>query len=460
MRRLAPLVLVLLAACSGGSDTTTTILGGSTAAVAPTVATTEPAPLEFEVHNCAAPPVTFSALCEVYELIQEWHVDRPIPATALAEIAFQGLQGFATDKVEDKPRSLICAVPTEDFYGLCALLASMIDESSVPVGAAMEAAVTAMADIGLDPFSYYVPPDQTGSFRNNGVVGGIGVLLDATDAVGSRCTLITETCPLRVVFVLDGNPAAEAGMLAGDLIVAVNGEPVIGQGFVSTTSTLAGDETGEVSITYSRDGVESEVTVERGELTVPTVTVDLPVNNVGYLRIPDFEDDIPFLVEEALASLAEFSPPTIVVDLRDNPGGFIDSAVEVASEFIDDGIVLTSVGPNEDLVYPASVGGLATTEDLIVLINEGSASAAEILAGALRDERGATVVGMPSFGKDAIQIPFELRNGGEFYVAVARWFTPSGDSVGDGGLTPEWELELPADLSNEEVVLAALEAAS
>jgi carboxyl-terminal processing protease len=322
----------------------------------------------------------------------------------------------------------------------------------------VEAAVTAMADIGLDPFTYYVSPEQVGSFRFNGVVGGIGVLLDATDAVGSKCTLINDACPLTIVFVLENNPAAEAGLEAGDQIIAVDGVPVEGQGFTATISDLAGDETGSVSVKYSPDGATSEVKIDRAELSVPTVTVDLPIPDVGYLRIPDFEDDIPGLVVDALSSLAEVSPDTIVVDLRDNPGGFIDAAVAVASEFIDGGIVLRSSAPDEELEYPASVGGLATTERLVVLMNGGSASAAEIVAGALRDERGAVLLGAPSFGKDAVQIPFELRNGGEFYVAVARWSTPNGVSVGGGGLAPDAELVLEPEMTNEEVVRAALDA--
>ncbi|MEA1902694.1 MAG: S41 family peptidase [Actinomycetota bacterium] len=458
MRRVAIFGLLLIAACGVASDATTTTTTGATATF-PATTTTQPA-LEFTVQNCASPPITFSALCEVYDLTQEWHVDRPVPDSVLAEVAIEALQAYTSDETAERPRELLCAVPNDAFYGLCAQLAFMIDESSIDVGPAVDAAVTAMADIGLDPFSYYVPPEQVGSFRDNGVVGGIGVLLDATDAAGSRCTLITATCPLHIVFVLENNPAAEAGLRAGDQITAVDGEPVEGQGFLATTSKLAADETGSVTVTYLRDGQTSEATMDRGQLTIPTVTVDLPLQGVGYLRIPDFEDDIPDLVAEALISLAEHSPGTIVVDLRDNPGGFINAAVDVASEFIDGGIVMTSVGPDEDLEYPATVGGLATSERLIVLVNKGSASAAEILAGALRDERGATIVGTNTFGKDAVQIPFDMRNGGEFYVAVARWFTPNGDTVANGGLVPDRELELSPDLSNEEVVRAVLEAVS
>ena len=129
---------------------------------------------------------------------------------------------------------------------------------------------------------------------------------------------------------------------------------------------------------------------------------------------------------EGLELLLESGPDTIVIDLRDNPGGFIDAAIEVASEFIDGGVVLETVGPDASQLFEAAGGGVATTERLVVVVNQGSASAAEILAGALRDRREAIVVGTTTFGKDAAQIPFDLRNGGELFVTVARWSTPSG----------------------------------
>ena len=121
---------------------------------------------------------------------------------------------------------------------------------------------------------------------------------------------------------------------------------------------------------------------------------------------------------------------------------------------------MATIGPGESFEYPAGQGGLATSQRLVVLVNRGTASAAEILAGALRDQRSAVVVGTNTFGKDAVQIPFELRNGGELYVAVARWTTPSGTTAGNGGLTPDRELVFPADVTVEDLVRAALDAAS
>ena len=414
----------------------------------------------YAIQGCSSPPVSFSALCEIYELVHKWHVDRPIDDTLLASVAIQALDEYVSIEKAPRPRTLQCVAPSPEFDDFCIALAERVLESEIAIAPAVDAAVTAMADIGLDPFSYYVPPEQVGSFRQNGIVGGVGLLMDATDAVGSKCALITDNCPLEIVFVVEDNPVAEAGLIAGDVIVAVDGEPTSGKGFAATAGLIAADETGQVEITIQRGDETLVFVVERSELSVPAVIVDLSASGVGYLRIPDFEDDIPALVEDALLSLDDVSPRTIVIDLRDNPGGFIDAVVDVASMFINGGLVMTSSSPDEELEYPATEGGLATSERLIVVVNKGTASAGEILAGALRDRRGAIIVGTSTFGKDAVQIPFSLRNGGEMYIAVARWQTPNGLTAGNGGLTPDRELELAVGLTNEEVVEAALDAAS
>ena len=235
--------VLAISACTGGASEVTT----TTREVPVTQASAAPStsiPLPVQVDDCSAPPVPFSPLCEAYELIQEWHVDRPVTVATLVAAAIEGLDGYVTEETAEPPRALICAIPDPGFEELCDHLAARIDATSVPLGPAMEAAVIGMTDHGLDPFSYYVPPDQVGVFRSNGVVGGVGVLLDATDSVGSKCARVAAACPLRVVFVLEDNPAAEAGLLSGDVITAIDGVSVNGLGFVEAVSQIAGNETG------------------------------------------------------------------------------------------------------------------------------------------------------------------------------------------------------------------------
>ena len=459
MRRLLLVALALVASACTATTAVTSTIATQPSAPPPPVTTTQPS-LGVEVQNCAAPPVTFSPLCEIFDLLQTWHVDTPIDAEALAEVAIRGLEEYASTDTEEPPRTLFCAIPHQAFEGLCDELAQKVMQSRVPVGPAVEAAMSYMIDASLGPFTYYLPPGQTGAVRLNGVVGGIGVVLDPRDAVGSKCTQVTEICRLEIVVVLEDNPGFEAGLLDGDIITAVDGEPVDGKGFAAVVSSIAGDETGVVEIAIDRGGEEMSFSIERRQLSIPTVEAALPFGDVGYIKIPDFEVDIPSLVSDTLADLDDLGPNTLVVDLRDNPGGLIDAVVEVADEFIDGGVVMVSDATDEHLEYEAAPGGVATDERLVVLVNQGTASAAEVLAGALRDRRGAVIVGSNTFGKDAVQIPFTLRNGGEFYVVVARWSTPDGDTAGNGGLTPDREVSWPSGVSVEEIVEIALEAAS
>lgn len=451
-------VILLLAACTSPTAVTTTTVPPSTTTPLPATTSSMPT-VELQVQDCSTPPVIFSPLCEIFDLLDTWYVDAPIDAELLAEVAIRGLHGYTTTETEEPPRTLFCSIPDAAFAPLCDELAEQVRSRQVPVGPAVEAAMSYMIDVALDPFTYYLPPEQVGSLRLNGIVGGIGVLLDARDAAGSKCTEVTSPCRLEVVVVLEDNPAAEAGLQVGDMIVEIDSEPIEGRGFTSIVSEIAGDESGDVMITIEREGSPLEFTIERRELTVPTVEYGLPFEDVGYVKIPDFELDVPALVTDSLAEILADEPSLIVVDLRDNPGGYVDAVMQIADQFVDGGTVMVSESADEILDHPAASGGLATEPELLVLVNQGTASAAEILASALRDRREAVVIGTNTFGKDAVQIPFTLRNGGEFYVKVARWSSPDGTTVVEGGLTPDLEVTWPEVATVHEIVEIALEAA-
>lgn len=454
--RVLVLMLVVVACSAPAVTPSSTQQSVTTTTASPT---TTSAPIEIEIQTCATPPVTFGVLCEVYDLLETWHVDAPPDPGALAAAAVEGLAVSELSGDEEPPRTLFCAIPDAAFTVFCDALTPLV-ESGVPVGPAVEAAVSHMIEVGLDPFTYYLPPELAGSIRLNGVVGGIGALLDARDAVGSKCTQVSDVCRLQVVLALPGNPAAEIGLAEGDIIVSVDGAPVEGQRFTEVVARIAGDETGTVVLEVERDGRVLEFNIERTPLVRPGVEYGMPFENVGYLRIPDFDRDVPPSVYDSLTEIAQSSPETVIVDLRDNPGGYIEAFLNIVDEFVDDEVVMISDAPGGHEEYRAEEGGLVTNPRLIVLVNQGTASAAEVLAGALRDVRGAVVVGTKTFGKDAVQIPFTLRNGGELYVAVARWTTPDGTSVGGGGLIPDVEIDWPVDGSYEDVVRLALEAAS
>lgn len=456
------IVVFLLGACAAGSENTPQSTQPTTApdngVPSPTtVDTGDPNAVPLQIDDCDTPQVTFSTLCEVYQLVDKWHVDRPANGALMAAAALEGLAEFETEEREEPPRTLICAIPDNAFIDLCNEIHRRVNETHMPVGPAIEAAVLRMTSSALDPFTYYLPPGQTGAYRLNGVVGGIGVLLDATDAVGSKCARVTEICQLRVVFVLEDNPGFDAGLEPDDVITAIDGQPVDGLGFVEAGALIAGDESGAVELKVVRDGSEMMLTIDRAPLAIPSVEVELPVEEVGYLKIPDFEADVPQLVNDALAALDEVGYETVVVDLRDNPGGFVDAAVYVVSEFVDGGVALIEDDGEQRLEVDALEGGQAIDKEIIVLVNEGTASAAEITAMALRDRRGAIILGQTTFGKHAVQLPFEMNNGGQLLVAVADWFGPSGSTVEDVGLEPDVTIDIPLGASPEELVRTALD---
>jgi carboxyl-terminal processing protease len=452
MSRIALAVLLTLAACADERLVTTTTIAAPTTGAPPT---TEPPHLE--IADCTTPPVTFSAMCEVYDLLQEWHVDRPLDPSDLAVMATDALR--TTESAGHLSGFLQCAIPDPAFADFCTTLGEVGGETAADQGRLVDAALVAMVENALGPFTYYVPPGEVPHVRDDGVVGGIGVILDARDAAGSRCARLAPECPLEIIYVLADAPAAEAGVEVGDVIVEMDGAAVEDLGFAAASRLLAGDETGTISLTIDRGGSSLDIIIHREPVTGGVVEVALPLADVGYLRIPDFSEDIPGLVHEGLTALAEHSPDLVMIDLRDNGGGLLDAAIEVASEFIPDGAVVQLVSPEGEIVEVAGPDGLAHQPALIVLVNRGTASAAEVVAGALRDRRGATIVGEATFGKDSVQIPFDLRNGGRLYVVVARWTTPEGHTVAEDGLSPDIELDLGTNLTIEDLTGLVLEAA-
>ncbi len=458
MRWIVLAVGLMVSACGGAAEPTTTTAASVDTTRATILVTTTTPTQPMVVQNCVTPPVMFVPLCEMWELLEEWHVDRPLDPAVLADLAIEGLDRFEPDESADPPRALTCAIPDNAFLPYCEALGEALVIRNVPLEDAVEASMAHMVDVGLGPFTYYVSPEQRDAFRANGVVGGVGVLLDSRDPVGSKCARLGGACVLEVVTVLEDNPGFRAGLRSGDLITEVDGVPVDGQGFSTVVGLIAGDESGLVGLTVERSGEIVEFEIERAPLVFPTVETLTVRSGVGYIRIPDFDWDIPTLVSEGLAQLG--SPNTLVVDLRGNPGGFVDAVVSVSDLFISGGTVLITESPNDDRDYTAQPGGPGTSSRLVVLVDNGTASAAEILTGALRDRRNAVVVGTNTFGKDAVQIPFRLRNDGEFYVVVARWSSPAGETAEGDGLSPDVQLDWPADASIEEIVNLALEASS
>jgi carboxyl-terminal processing protease len=417
---------------------------------------TLPPPLKYEVRSCDdTPPVAFALLCEAFDLIVENHVDQPLDVQELAVSARIGVTSAPDGTETEAPRVLVCALPEVAMEPVCAAIAERLRFGEISVEEAVEAAVRSMIELSLDPFTLYLPPALSGELREDGIIGGIGVLLDATDAAGSRCRFVGPSCPLRVVFVVEGGPGDAAGLEPGDVIETIGDESVEGKALLDVVAAITEGSTVRVGV--RRDDEATMVTLMPGSVEFPTVDGRMISPGVGYLLIPDFGFDTAALVIEALVELRADGASTLVIDLRDNPGGLLLSVILVASQFVPDGEILSTTGPGDEVEsHEAFPGGIATGVRTIVLINGGSASAAEVLAGTLRDRARGVLVGSPSFGKNTVQIPFRLRNDGELRVTVARWLTPSGESVAPTGLAPDIAFDFPQNVSVEELVSLVL----
>lgn len=458
VRRLALFLAVVVVACGTTSTTPSTVTLPTTAppttttSTAPTTTTTVSPSVEYTVDDCDVAPITFALLCDVYELIAAHHVDAPFDPAGLAAGAQLGVDSYEPTTPEEGPETFVCAIPHEAFERICDSVSDRVQAGAGDIEDVVESGVESMISYSLDPFTYYIPPELSGALTEDGIVAAVGLLLEIAHPAGSPCTVAQQPCRLRVVLAVTEGPAYEAGLRQGDVILAIDGSTTEGITLVQAASMLDGPEGSEVALSVERpDGSQEEIVVERRPPPVPTLVAERVSDDVGYIRLPDFNADIPQFLH---ATLAEFEgADALVLDLRDNPGGYVDVATLVASEFLSDGLVMRTEAPGEVLDYPVQEGGLATAgPDLIVVVNGGSASASEILAAVLQERGRATIAGQATFGKDTVQIGFPLVNDGELRVTVARWVTPEGSTVAGVGVVPDVIVEIPPDASPEEVV--------
>jgi carboxyl-terminal processing protease len=251
---------------------------------------------------------------------------------------------------------------------------------------------------------------------------------------------------LTIVSPIAGSPAEAAGLRPNDQIVAINGEDMTGSTPEEARQKVLGPEGTQVVLTVARQGQEEplEFTITRAKINIPSVTGEMLENNIAYVDINSFGDKTTSELKDTLDELLANDPKGIVIDLRFNPGGYLNTAIEVSSQFIEDGVVvIEKYGDGTRDTYKALGNGKATDIPLVVLINEGSASASEILAGALQDYGRAKLVGVQSYGKGSVQTWAPLSNDqGAARVTIAKWLTPKERAIDHIGLTPDVYVEL------------------
>ena len=407
--------------------------------------------------GCSAPPVTFALLCEVVDLVRSYHVAPP-DDPSLAVAATAGIREFASTETAPLPRGITCAVPGPDFTTFCQEVEERMEADLTPLEPMVESAVAAMLIDTVDPYTVYIPPELSGAVGEDGIIPGLSMVTGALNAVGSPCARIETACPLQVVTVLGDGPADIAGLLQGDVIEAVDGEDIVGRTVIEVAGMMAGEAGTELRLDINRNGTRMTLDLVRADASAVPISHEM-VGSTGYVRLPEFGIDAHWYFHFALESLIDAGARRLVLDLRDNPGGYLFSVSIIASEFFSTGLLYRTAGPLESLEYPAVEGGIAQSIPIITLVNGSSASAAEILAAVLQERNRSLLIGSPTFGKNLVQMPFELHNGGFLRVTTALWTTPEGGSVAESGVVPDVLLDLGSDLTVPELVDLAVAAA-
>ena len=295
-------------------------------------------------------------------------------------------------------------------------------------------AIKGMVESLNDPYSQFLEPGQQKNLLEDlsGQIQGIGAELTVKDG------------KLVIVAPLADSPAQKAGLRPQDEILQIDGQDTSEMTLDQAISKIRGQKGTEVTLQINRQGFTQpqDFKIKRQIIVIKSVNYEMK-GNIGYIKISQFGDDTSNLAKQAAEDLAKQNPKAIILDLRDNPGGYLDSSVDVASLFMDKGVVVKEEykdGRIEEL--KTTLEGILAKYKVIVLVNEGSASASEIVAGALRDSRGATIIGKKTFGKGSVQELNNLKNDASLRLTVAKWLTPKGLTIDKEGISPDIEVSL------------------
>ena len=282
----------------------------------------------------------------------------------------------------------------------------------------------------LDPYSAYMSPD---SFKNmnsdtKGEFGGLGI------------EITMEAGLVKIITPIEGTPADKAGVEAGDYIVKIDNKQVKGMSMLDAVKLMRGKIGTQITITVRRADVEDELIfkITRGLIKIREVSAEVK-NNIGYIRLRAFNEQSHTQLTKKLSALPNNKLSGYILDLRNNPGGLLSQAIKITGTFLDGGEVVSTRGKDQrDIkIFNAKKGDMINKKPLIVLINKGSASASEIVSGALKDHKRAIILGEKSFGKGSVQSIIPLKNGGGLRLTTAKYYLPSGESIHEKGVEPD-----------------------
>jgi carboxyl-terminal processing protease len=288
-----------------------------------------------------------------------------------------------------------------------------------------------------DPYTVFMNPEDAKSFSQEleGSINGIGAEVGIKD---NRVIIIAP---------LDSSPAAKAGIMANDVIMTIDGVDTTGMDLNTAVSKIRGNVGTKVKLEIQRGETKQTYEITRAKVDTKSVRWEIKDNNIGYIQITRFDSNTSTQIKSATTELSGKGVKAIVLDLRNNPGGYLDSAVVVASEFVKSGIVVsektTEKTSTEQKYFASGKGTLTDTAiPMVVLTNGGSASASEIVAGAIKDNGRGILLGEKTFGKGSVQTVDTLSGGASIRITIAHWFTPNGKNISKEGISPDIEVKL------------------
>ena len=326
-----------------------------------------------------------------------------------------------------------------------------INRSDLDSDKISEAAIRGILESLDDPYASFLDAEQF-SMESQDVHGSF-------EGIGAHVGILDEK--ITIIAPMPDSPAEKAGIRSGDIILGINGDSTADTTLLEAVSKIRGEKgtTVDLLILHANEPIPVTITVRRGVIQIDSVTFQLMPNDIGYIHISNFTESTKSEVE---GSLREFEEETtsgaLILDLRNNPGGLLNSVVDVTSLFIDDGLVLYEIdgsGARKD--WPVRNNRRKQDYPMVVLINQFSASASEVLCGALMDHERATIIGTKSFGKGSVNTLRSLSDGSGIYFTVAHWFTPKGTLIEGSGIEPDVVVDISPDTLNDIQIEKALE---
>lgn len=408
---------------------------------------------------------TFETIWTARQLLKDNFLEQPIDDNKLAEGAIIGMETYLEtfeislsevilpdEAVKPEDTAAAANTPQDAFDAFLPFwqIWNKLDYVSLPEEvdqtALMRKALQGMVEALDDPYTNYFDPELSERWNTqlSGEYEGIGAWVDV------------ETEFLTIISPIKNTPAERAGLRPGDQIIAVDGNDMTGVDPNVVLKRVVGPAGSKVILTIQREGGEAPFDVEiiRERIEIPYLEYEMLDNDIAYIQLLRFSDNTDRQVEQALKTLLKENPKGLIFDLRGNPGGYLYIVVNITSQFIEDGNILIEEFNDGSLKeYPVHrSGGVATDIPLVVLVDQGSASASEIFAGAVKDYERGTVVGATTFGKGLVQLPITLPNEqGMISITIARWLTPNGETIHESGIEPDVVVEYTEEDINADI---------